>query len=133
MPQIQPEQTATAAEKETESAVNRDPARMEAREKNNFGRKRDRRGDQAFPKQPRPQLKGIAALFEREELKDLFRTYLITICVIEGFIFFVSFLSQLGPENVPFPWKSYFFSAFITPLVITFLLGVIVISFDRYL
>ncbi|MCD6526141.1 MAG: hypothetical protein J7K75_04010 [Desulfuromonas sp.] len=77
--------------------------------------------------------KGIAALFGREELKDLFIKYLILIGVIEGFIFFVSFLSQLGPENVPFPWKSYFFAAFIIPLTITFLLGVIVLGFDRYL
>ncbi len=81
----------------------------------------------------RQQPKGIAALFEKEELKGLFRTYLITICVIEGFIFFVSFLSQMGPETVPFPWKSYFFAAFIIPLTITFLLGIIVISFDRYI
>ncbi|OEU72066.1 MAG: hypothetical protein BA874_01175 [Desulfuromonadales bacterium C00003068] len=77
--------------------------------------------------------KGIAAMFEKEELKDLFIKYLILIGVIEGFIFFVSFLSQLGPENTPFPWKSYFFAAFIVPLTITFLLGVIVLGFDRYL
>ena len=76
--------------------------------------------------------KGIAALFEKNELKDLFIKYLILIGVIEGFIFFVSFLSQLGPENVPFPWKSYFFAAFIVPLSITFLLGIIVLGFDRY-
>jgi len=80
-----------------------------------------------------PTRKGMAALFEREELKDLFIKYLILIGVIEGFIFFVSFISQLGPENVPFPWKSYFFAAFIVPLTITFLLGVIVLGFDRYL
>ena len=81
----------------------------------------------------RPQPKGIAALFEKEEIKALFGTYLVTICVIEGFIFFVSFLGQMGPETVPFPWKSYFFAAFIIPLAITFLLGIIVISFDRYI
>ncbi len=81
----------------------------------------------------RTQHKGIAALFEKEEIKGLFLTYLVTICVIEGFIFFVSFLSQMGPETVPFPWKSYFFAAFIIPLTITFLLGIIVISFDRYI
>ncbi|MFO7831841.1 MAG: hypothetical protein R6V18_07635 [Desulfuromonadaceae bacterium] len=78
-------------------------------------------------------LKGIATLFEREELKDLFIKYLILIGVIEGFIFFVSFISQLGPENVPFPWRSFFFAAFIVPLTITFLLGIIVLGFDRYL
>ncbi|MBN2645694.1 MAG: hypothetical protein JXR59_09510 [Desulfuromonadaceae bacterium] len=85
------------------------------------------------PRKETATLKGIAALFEREELKDLFIKYLILIGVIEGFIFFVSFLSQLGPENVPFPWKSFFFAAFIVPLTITFLLGVIVLGFDRYL
>ena len=81
---------------------------------------------------PSPRSKGIAALFDKEELKDLFIKYLILIGVIEGFIFFVSFISQLGPENVPFPWKSYFFAAFIIPLTITFLLGVILIGFERY-
>ena len=76
---------------------------------------------------------GLASLFEKKELKDLFQTYLVTLCVIEGFIFFVSFLSQLGPESAPFPWKACFFAAFTVPLAITFLLGVIVISFDRYI
>jgi len=79
------------------------------------------------------QPRGLASLFEKRELKDLFQTYLITLCVIEGFIFFVSFLSQLGPEAAPFPWKACFFAAFTVPLAITFLLGVIVISFDRYI
>ncbi len=81
----------------------------------------------------RQQAKGVAALFEKEELKDILRCYLGTIFVIEGFIFFVSFLSQIGPESVPFPWKSYFFAAFIIPLTITFLLGIIILSFDRYI
>ena len=79
------------------------------------------------------QPRGLASLFEQRELKDLFQTYLVTLCVIEGFIFFVSFLSQLGPEAAPFPWKACFFAAFTVPLAITFLLGVIVISFDRYI
>jgi|GEM_PF-378789 len=81
----------------------------------------------------RPQAKGVAALFEKEELKDILRSYLVAIFVIEGFIFFVSFLSQIGPESVPFPWKSYFFAAFTIPLTITFLLGIIILSFDRYI
>ena len=97
--------------------------------KSNDNEPRKKRTRSANKSQP----KGIATLFEKEEIKDLFRTYLITICVIEGFIFFVSFLSQIGPETVPFPWKSYFFAAFIIPLTITFLLGIIVISFDHYI
>ncbi len=89
--------------------------------------------DQKTRNSTRPQAKGVAALFEKEELKDLLRSYLVAIFVIEGFIFFVSFLSQIGPEAAPFPWKSYFFAAFTIPLTITFLLGIIVLSFDRYI
>ncbi|MCK5681422.1 hypothetical protein KAI46_11495 [bacterium] len=81
----------------------------------------------------RPQTKGVAALFGKEELKNLLLSYLGAIFVIEGFIFFVSFLSQIGPKTTPFPWKSYFFTAFTIPLAITFLLGIIVLSFDRYI
>lgn len=89
--------------------------------------------DQKTQNSSRPQTKGVAALFEKEELKDLLRSYLVAIFVIEGFIFFVSFLSQIGPESAPFPWKSYFFAAFTIPLTITFLLGIIILSFDRYI
>ena len=89
--------------------------------------------DRATRNSSRPQAKGVAALFEKEELKDLLRSYLVAIFVIEGFIFFVSFLSQIGPEAVAFPWKSYFFAAFTIPLTITFLLGIIILSFDRYI
>jgi hypothetical protein len=84
------------------------------------------------PKTAQPP-RGLASLFETKEIKELFRTYLVIMCVIEGFIFFVNFMTQLGPESVPFPWKSYFFAAFSIPLAITFLLGIIVISFDRYI
>jgi len=88
-------------------------------------------GSQQPGTQPPPR--GLASLFEKSEIKELFRTYLVIMCVIEGFIFFVNFMTQLGPESVPFPWKSYFFAAFSIPLAITFLLGIIVISFDRYI
>ncbi len=85
------------------------------------------------PEPTRSQAQGVAALFEKDELKGLFLRYLGAMFVLEAFIFFVSFLSQLGPENTPFPWKSYFFAAFTIPLTITFLLGIIVVSFDRYI
>ena len=86
-----------------------------------------------IPGSSHQQTKGIAALFEKEEIKHLFRSYLVAMFIIEGFIFFVSFLSQIGPETVPFPWKPYFFAAFTVPVTITFLLGIIVLSFDRYI
>ena len=96
-------------------------------------------GGQAGPRpdagseQAQTKAQGVAALFEKDELKGLFLRYLGAMFVLEAFIFFVSFLSQLGPETVPFPWKSYFFAAFTIPLTITFLLGIIVVSFDRYI
>ncbi len=98
-------------------------------DKTSPGKSQKKRTRTPNPAQP----KGLAALFEKEELKVLFSTYVVTICVIEVFIFFVSFLGQMGPGTIPFPWKSYFFAAFIIPLAITFLLGIIVISFDRYI
>lgn len=82
--------------------------------------------------QPRRR-RGVAGLFAPNEIKDLFLKYLILVGVLELFIFFVSFVSQLGPENQPFPWKSFFFAAFVTPLALTFLLGVVVAGFDHYL
>jgi hypothetical protein len=106
------------------SAAESEPENMDSSDPNNVKKNRS---------SGRPQAKGVAALFEKEELKDLLRSYLVAIFVIEGFIFFVSFLGQIGPEAAPFPWKSYFFAAFTIPLTITFLLGIIILSFDRYI
>lgn len=77
--------------------------------------------------------KGIASLFDKEELKKFFKNYLALIAIAETFVFFASFISQLGPENTPFPWESYFFAAFIIPIAITFLLGVCIMGFNTYL
>ncbi len=77
--------------------------------------------------------KGIASLFDKEELKKFFKNYLSLIAIAETFVFFASFISQLGPENTPFPWESYFFAAFIIPIAITFLLGVCIMGFNTYL
>lgn len=77
--------------------------------------------------------KGIASLFDQEELKKFFKNYLILIAIAETFVFFVSFITQLGPDNTPFPWESYFFAAFIIPIAITFLLGVCIMGFNTYL
>lgn len=77
--------------------------------------------------------RGVATLFETSEIKKYFKNYLILIGFAEIFIFFVSFVSQLGPENVPFPWRSYFFAAFIVPIAITFILGLCILGFNSYL
>ncbi|MBF0117764.1 MAG: hypothetical protein HQK79_02950 [Desulfobacterales bacterium] len=77
--------------------------------------------------------RGIASLFDQEEIKVFFKNYLIFIGIIELFIFLVSFISQLGPENIPFPWKTYFFASFMVPIAITFLIGVFIVAFNRYI
>ncbi len=77
--------------------------------------------------------RGVATLFDTGEIKKYFKNYLILIGFAEVFIFFVSFVSQLGPENVPFPWRSYFFAAFIVPIAITFILGLCIVGFNSYL
>lgn len=80
-----------------------------------------------------PKHKGIAALFSATEVRGFLRNYLLFIGIIETIIFFVAFIAYLGPEEKTFPWRSYFFSAFIVPIGITFLLGIFVMSFNRFL
>lgn len=81
-----------------------------------------------------PKHKGVAALFTPGEIRRFLRNYLLFIGMIEAIIFFVAFFSYLGgPQESFFPWRSYFFSAFIVPIGITFLLGIFVMSFNRYL
>lgn len=77
--------------------------------------------------------KGIASLFDQIEIKSFLKNYLIFIGIVEAVIFFVCFVEQLGSQNIPFPWKNYFFAAFIIPVVITFLLGILVAGFNKYL
>ncbi|MBC2745372.1 MAG: hypothetical protein HGJ93_20750, partial [Desulfosarcina sp.] len=67
---------------------------------------------------------GLASLFDGVELKSFFINYLWFIVAVEILIFLVSFLGNLGPDKGPFPWKFYFYVSFITPVAITFLLGV---------
>lgn len=77
--------------------------------------------------------RNVVALFNNHELKGLFKSYLILMGVVEILIFFVSFTTQIGPDPKPFPWKTYFFAAFIVPVVITFLLGLFVMAFNKVL
>jgi hypothetical protein len=85
--------------------------------------------------------RGIASLFGESELKSLFKKYLVWMIIIEAFIFFVCWVYQLGIDqfsetgqsNVPFPWKIYFLVAFLAPIMITFLLGIITLAFNKYI
>ena len=76
--------------------------------------------------------RGVADLFHKDELKKFFIRYLVLIGCLEVLIFFICFLTQLEPFDIPFPWKEYFFAAFTIPIAITFLLGIIIIAFNTY-
>lgn len=76
---------------------------------------------------------GLATLFDGVELKSFFINYLWFIIAVEILIFLVCFLGNLGPEKGPFPWKFYFYVSFITPVAITFLLGVFILGFNHFI
>jgi len=89
----------------------------------------------------RKSLRGVAALFDDAERKEIFRKYLFFLAWVQLFILVGCFLYQLdnqsynnyGPIETPFPWKVYFLLSFLAPLAITFVIGVIIIGFNRYL
>lgn len=76
---------------------------------------------------------GLAGLFAPEQLRSYFLNYIYFIIGVEIFIFLISFMSHLGPGKGPFPWKFYFYVSFIVPVAITFLLGLFIIAFNRYI
>ncbi len=88
----------------------------------------------------RRTLKGIATLFDDAERKQLFRKYLMFLGWIEVFILVVTILYQLGnqgydqngPIPIPFPWRMYFVISFLTPVAITFLIGTVIVGFNKY-
>lgn len=88
----------------------------------------------------RKSVGGIAALFDDAERKELFRKYLIFLAWMEVGIFVACWLYQLGtdgydrfgPVERHFPWKVYFLVAFLAPVAVSFLLGTVVVGFNRY-
>ncbi len=76
---------------------------------------------------------GLATLFDKVELKSFFINYLWFIVAVEILIFLVTFLGNLGPEKGPFPWKFYFYVSFVTPVAVTFLLGVFILAFNQFI
>lgn len=86
------------------------------------------------------RLRGIAALFDDFERKALFHKYLFFLGWIEILILATCWLYRLsdrgsdpsGPVDTPFPWKVYFLVAFLAPVAITFLLGVVIVGFNKY-
>lgn len=71
-------------------------------------------------------------MFSHDEMKSFFIRYLVMTGFVEIFIFFISFLSTFKPYSSWFPWREYFYAAFIVPIAITLLLGIIVIAFNAY-
>lgn len=79
------------------------------------------------------KLKGIANLFDKSELKSFILNYMIILVVVEGLIFFVSFIVHLSASDAGFPWRPYIFASFIAPVAITFMFGIVVLFFNKYL
>ncbi len=75
---------------------------------------------------------GVASTFDSKELKTFFVNYLTTMLVIEGLIFFFCFVNHLATGSDVFPWKPYLFATFITPIAITFVFGLIILTFNKY-
>ncbi|MHC1724527.1 MAG: hypothetical protein AB9866_00635 [Syntrophobacteraceae bacterium] len=81
-------------------------------------------------------LRGIAALFDETERKELFRKYLYFLGWVELIILLTCWLYQIGDSGHEggntFPWRLYFIVAFLAPIAITFLLGTIIVGFNKY-
>ncbi len=90
---------------------------------------------------PAGMRRGLAGLFDDCERKELFRKYIYFLGWVQVLIFAVAYLYQLGDTGVErmggvergFPWKTYFFIAFIVPVTITFLIGVVIAGFNKYM
>lgn len=85
-------------------------------------------------------LRGIASLFDDFERKELFTRYLFFLGWVEILILAICWLStlgngrydQTGPVESVFPWKAYFMVSFLAPVAITFLIGVVIVGFNKY-
>ncbi|MBW1976030.1 MAG: hypothetical protein JRI45_10775 [Deltaproteobacteria bacterium] len=86
--------------------------------------------------------RSFAELFDIEERKEILKKYLYFLAWVEVLIFVGCWIYQLGSEtydrtgiavDIPFPWKAYFTISFLAPLAITFIIGTIIVGFNRYL
>jgi hypothetical protein len=92
------------------------------------------------PEPSRTSLHGIASLFDDFERKELFKKYLFFLGWIEVLIFGACWIyhlgngghDQYGPIDLPFPWRTCFLVAFMAPVAITFLIGIVVVGFNKY-
>lgn len=79
-----------------------------------------------------PDAVGVASTFNSQGLNNFFVNYLTTMLVVEGLIFFFCFISHLTTDSQSFPWKPYLFATFITPIAITFVFGLIILTFNKF-
>lgn len=96
--------------------------------------KREARGsgrESSAEARQRKTIDGLAASFTSQEVKSLFFSYLTAMLLVEGLIFFFSFINHLATEGSVFPWKAYLFATFVTPVAITFVFGLILLTFNR--
>ena len=75
---------------------------------------------------------GIASLFEKGQLRAGFVNFLYVVAGLEVLIVAIVLIASVGIAREPFPWKAYFFIAFIVPVVMTFLVGIIMMSFNHF-
>ncbi len=84
----------------------------------------------------RKGLQGVAALFDDNERKNLFRKYLYFLGWVELHILLICWLYQIVPGGREgggiFPWRLYFLIAFLAPIGITFLMGTVIVGFNTY-
>lgn len=87
-----------------------------------------------FSKTTNGTLHGVAALFDDFERKELFRKYLMFLGWIEVLIIAVCWLYRLGDgvTEGAFPWKAYFLVSFLAPVAISFIIGVVIVGFNKY-
>ncbi|PLX82920.1 MAG: hypothetical protein C0616_01050 [Desulfuromonas sp.] len=79
------------------------------------------------------KLHGLASLYTKKEIKKFLSGFVITLLVVEGLIFFFCYISFLGGQVETFPWKAYLLAAFLSPVAITFLVGMMAYGFNRYM
>jgi len=85
--------------------------------------------------------KTISHLFSDVERKTILKQYLVFMGLIEICILILCWFYQMGtqdydrfgPVDIPFPWRIYFLLAFLTPVVITFLVGIFLVAFNKFL
>jgi hypothetical protein len=75
---------------------------------------------------------GIASLFEKEQLRTSFVNYIYIVIGLELIIFVVTLVTSVGLAQEPFPWKTFLIAAFTIPVTITFLLGIVILSFNSF-